>query len=115
MVQPILDQWMNSFNGLDRFLFKSFGLDFFFSLHNIAINFSFFHAAASLWDSKLHVFRFKREEQCHTLEEFAAIMGHSNKEGLVIPNPLFNCGNLLKTLLSIQKHKLQFFMVNGKL
>lgn len=106
MAQPILDQWMNSFNGLDRLLFKPFNLDFLFSLHHIPIKFAFLRAVASLWDPKFHVFRFKREELCPTLEEFAAIMGHSDRKGLVIPNPSFNRNNLLKNLLGIQKHEL---------
>ncbi|KAI8559792.1 hypothetical protein RHMOL_Rhmol04G0202100 [Rhododendron molle] len=112
MAQPVLDQWLNSFNGLDRLHFRSFGRDFIFSLRQVPVNFAFLRAATSLWDPAFHVFRFRREEFCPTIEEFAAIMGHSDREGLVIPNPLFN---LLRDRLQVQKHDARFFMVNGRL
>ncbi|KAI8571879.1 hypothetical protein RHMOL_Rhmol01G0154200 [Rhododendron molle] len=80
-------------------------MDFIFSLCQIPVNFAFLRAATNLWDPVLHVFRFKREELCPTIEEFTAIIGHSGKEGLVIPNPLFNQDNLLRDLLQVQKHE----------
>ncbi|KAI8538535.1 hypothetical protein RHMOL_Rhmol09G0111100 [Rhododendron molle] len=42
-------------------------------------------------------------------------MGHSDGEGIIVPSPLFNRGNLLKDLLQVQKHEVRFFMVNGRL
>ncbi|KAI8535298.1 hypothetical protein RHMOL_Rhmol10G0163100 [Rhododendron molle] len=115
IAQPVLDQWLNSFNSLDRLHFKSFGMDFLFSLRQIPVNFSFLRAATSLWDPAFHVFRFRREELCPTIKEFVAIIGHSDREGIIVPNPLFNQGNLLKDLLQVQKHEVRFFMVNGRL
>lgn len=96
--------WIDSFNDLDYLLFKSFGLDFLFSLRKVLINFTFVRVAESLWDPKLHVFLSKWDELCPAFEEFATIMGHLyNYNGLVLSNPLVNRGDLLKSPLEHRK------------
>ena len=34
------------------------------------------HAAATFWDTRVHVFRFNGQELCPLIEEFAAILGY---------------------------------------
>lgn len=83
-IGPKLLQWMDSFQSIDCLNFKGFGLDLLFFYKQREINSPFLHPATSLWDLHAHVFHFKYEEMCPTVNEFAAIMGHTHRDDIAV-------------------------------
>ena len=53
--------------------------------HNVRLGLSMLRVAAEFWDPTRHVFCFNQCELCPMIEEFAALVNHTNLRYILLP------------------------------
>ena len=85
-LQPI-KTFLKSLNGNDWNKLQSFHVKSLRSLQHLKIDTAFLHAAATVLDTKDHVFIFNNQELCPLIKEFVAILGCSLDSTAMIALP----------------------------
>ena len=112
---PSLRRWMDELRGVDRFNIGGFGLAPLFFLKNVQLQPSILRAVVSFWDPVVHVFRFKGEELCPTVEEFQALLGYRPRDQVISPTSLVSFPKILVKLLGLNLNEARSLMRGGEL
>lgn len=111
--QALLRPWLDSLEGIDWLNFRGHRLHALKHLRNIRIRPDLLHAAVRFWDSEVHVFRFRLQELCPTVEEFHAYLGSHESDEPIVPMIRASMKKLLKIKLGVSIGVADFFTQGG--
>ncbi|KAL7247629.1 hypothetical protein ACSBR2_002524 [Camellia fascicularis] len=109
-----LSTWIITLDGSEKLNFRGFGINALFPLSRTPLCFSFLSVAARSWNPITHVFSFRGQEICPTIEEFQILM-ESRHDEEILPQSRFGHIQALGWICGLTLHDARSLVHNGEL
>lgn len=115
-IPALVAPWLNRVEDADWVNLKFLGLGGIRFLRRIPLQQTLLHAMVrDTWDPEVHVFRFKGEELCPTVEEFRAYLGSFRSERVIAPRQDGSMTSLFSEFLGMPRALARSLMSGGRL